>query len=716
MIRTTVAGAPVDALTRTGAEAALREALRTGRGVTALSVNPEIVLAARRDPALAEALARAVLLLPDGTGVVWALLLRGLAAERVPGADMMESVLDEAAARGLTVRFVIRHGGLSGAADISTAVRARWPALRFAVEERRSVGADGGDEEVIIVNFGAPHQERWIARFGAAYPKARLLMAVGGGLDFLTGRVPRAPRLMQRLGLEWLWRLVLQPRRLWRIVRAVIIFPLTVLFSSRKPPMPSSNTIRVRFAPSPTGYLHIGGLRTALYNALFARKHGGVFALRIEDTDRSRLVPGAAERLMETLTTMGLTWDEGPVVQSERLALYDEHLKRLVDAGKAYPCFCTSKELEAMRQHQAARKEPPMYDGRCRRLTADQRTARIGAGTPHVIRLAVPRDRAEVAFTDAIRGDIRFPTSSIDDAVLSKSDGFPTYHLANVVDDHDMRISHVIRGEEWISSTPKHVLLYEAFGWTPPVFAHLPLLLNADRSKLSKRQGDVAVEDYLAKGYLPEALINFVALLGWNPTGEREIYAVDELAQRFDLAKVNPSGAVVNFEKLDWLNAQYLRALPEDRLAEMAAEELRKAGCDGRLDDAQWLAGVVALAKDRLVRMPQLPELVSFLFRGPAEHDPSLLIWKKSDLARTQAALDGLAAWFETYAGEWSAAAIEGGLKAWIAAEGLQNGDVLWPLRVALTGLPASPGPFEIAPLLSRDDVVRRIRQARSRL
>lgn len=716
MIRTTVGGVPVDALTRAAAEAALREALHAGRGVTALSVNPEIVLAARRDPALKEALARATLLLPDGTGVVWALLSRGRAAERVPGADMLGLVLDEAAARGLAVRFVIRHGGLSGAADISAMVRARWPALRFVVEEGRSADADGGEEEVVIVNLGAPHQERWIARSGRAYPKARLLMAVGGGLDFLTGRLPRAPRLLQRLGLEWSWRLVLQPQRLWRIVRAVIIFPLTVLFSSEELPMPSSNTIRVRFAPSPTGYLHIGGLRTALYNVLFARRHGGVFALRIEDTDRARLVPGATEKLMETLTALGLGWDEGPVVQSQRLALYAEHVARLVEGGKAYPCFCTPEELEAMRQAQAARKEPPMYDGRCRTLSRDARASRIAAGTPHVIRLAVPRERGEVVFTDAIRGEIRFPTASIDDAVLSKSDGFPTYHLANVVDDHDMRISHVIRGEEWISSTPKHVLLYEAFGWTPPAFAHLPLLLNADRSKLSKRQGDVAVEDYLAKGYLPEALLNFVALLGWNPTGEREVYTLDELVGHFDLAKVNASGAVVNFEKLDWLNAQYLRALPADRLAAMAAEELRKAGYDGRLDDARWLAGVVALAKDRLVRMPQLPEIVPFLFRGPAEHDPSLLVWKKSDPARTRAALDGLAAWFEAYAGEWSAAAIEEGLKAWIAAQGLQNGDVLWPLRVALTGLPASPGPFEIAPLLSRDDVVRRIKQARSRV
>lgn len=288
-------------------------------------------------------------------------------------------------------------------------------------------------------------------------------------------------------------------------------------------------SVRVRYAPSPTGFLHLGGLRTALYNHLFAAQRGGAFVLRIEDTDRTREVPGAAESLLTALEWCGVTPDEGPgriggphgpYVQSERLDIYKDHVDTLLDSGWAYRCFCTADRLEALRRDQRARGLPSLYDRACLGLDKDEVERRVAAGEPHVVRLKVPPGASVVQ--DAVWGETRFPHSVIDDQVLLKSDGYPTYHLASVVDDHLMRISHVIRGEEWLSSTPKHQLLYEAFGWDAPQFVHLPLLLNADRSKLSKRQGDVAVEDYARKGYLPEALVNFVALLGWRPGGGAE--------------------------------------------------------------------------------------------------------------------------------------------------------------------------------------------------
>ena len=365
--------------------------------------------------------------------------------------------------------------------------------------------------------------------------------------------------------------------------------------------MLSSQKIRTRFAPSPTGYLHVGSLRTALYCALFTKQHGGEFLLRIEDTDRSRFVPGAVESLIGTLGTLGLEYDEGvflasqesqsphegvvadsaaypgvievgdsgPYIQSERLELYGKYAEQLIADGKAYRCFCASERLDAMRAEQQAAKQMPKYDRHCLHLSADEVREKLAAGAPSVVRLRLPDD-VEVVFDDLVRGVVRFNTETLDDQILMKSDGYPTYHLAVVVDDHLMGITHVIRAEEWLPSTPKHILLYQAFDWQIPTFAHLPLLLNPDRSKLSKRQGDVAVEDYLRKGYLPEALINFVALLGWNP-GEgstQEIFTTGELVKRFDLGHVHKGGAVFDIKKLDWLNAQYIKALTLDQLLE----------------------------------------------------------------------------------------------------------------------------------------------------
>ncbi len=345
--------------------------------------------------------------------------------------------------------------------------------------------------------------------------------------------------------------------------------------------------VRTRFAPSPTGYLHVGGLRTALYNYLFAKKYKGKMILRIEDTDRTRFVEGAIENLIKTLHEVGLDYDEGPdkggpfgpYVQSQRLELYRKHAQELIKKGHAYYCFCSPERLEKMRKEQITSGQQPKYDGTCRTLRQDQVEKRIKEGLPHVIRLKMPQ-KGETIFQDLIRGEVKFQNELIDDQILIKSDGFPTYHLANVIDDHYMQITHVIRGEEWLQSVPKHLELYHAFGWKPPQMAHLPLLLNPDRSKLSKRQGDVAVEDFLEKGYLPEALINFVALLGWNPGDDREFFTLDELVKEFSLERVNKAGAVFDIQKLNWMNSHYIRKMDEEKRIKFLEPFFQKAGYD----------------------------------------------------------------------------------------------------------------------------------------
>ncbi len=499
--------------------------------------------------------------------------------------------------------------------------------------------------------------------------------------------------------------------------------------------------VRVRFAPSPTGFLHIGGLRTALYNELFAQHNGGEFILRIEDTDRTRYVEGSVESLLRTLKRCGLEpvegpyldadgkvaerGDRGPYVQSARLAIYREHVEKLIEGGHAYRCFCTSERLEQMKQGQAAAKLPVMYDKRCRMLSAAEADAEAAKGTPHVVRMKMPVDGV-TAFADLIRGPVEFENALIDDQVLLKSDGFPTYHLANVVDDHLMGITHVIRAEEWLPSTPKHIVLYAAFGWEPPRFAHLPLLLNPDRSKLSKRQGDVAAEDYLDKGYLPEALVNFVALMGWNPSGDREVYAKEELAEEFAIEKINKAGAVFNREKLDWFNKEYLRAMPVARLAELAvpffvkAEVLRPEGggfaaCRGVLRfDRALVEKAVSLEQRRVTTLAELPEATRFLFEPKVALDAAMIPWKKSTPEAAKERLEGLrgllggldAADFD------DAKTVEAKTLAFVAGKGWTNGESLWPLRVALTGREASPGPFEVAWALGKERALERIDHA----
>ncbi|MBI1746196.1 MAG: glutamate--tRNA ligase [Acidobacteria bacterium] len=475
----------------------------------------------------------------------------------------------------------------------------------------------------------------------------------------------------------------------------------------------SNPEVRVRFAPSPTGYLHVGGLRTALYNCLFARKHHGVFILRIEDTDRTRLVEGAVENLIQSLRWAGLDYDEGPgkdgpygpYVQSQRLAIYRERADYLLQTDHAYRCFCTSERLEAMRKSIEKSKQSFKYDRTCLGLPESEVVKKVQDGVPYTIRMRVP-DHTTVAFCDLVRQDVEINTANIDDQILIKSDGYPTYHMANVVDDHLMQISHVIRGEEWLSSTPKHVLLYRYFGWQPPAFAHLPLLLNPDRSKLSKRQGDVAVEDYRAKGYLSEALVNFVALLGWNPGDDREIFDRSGLVQEFSIERVNKAGAIFNLEKLNWLNEQHLRAKPSGELREWLREMLPDSGAafsDDYLDHA------IRLLRERISFPQDLLRLGSYFFQDPTTYDPEGIRkrWKE-DSAAWLATLVSKMETVEAFTSE----GLEVIYKEIASSLGVSNSELIHPTRLAISGLAGGPGLFELMEVLGRDTVIRRIRRA----
>ena len=476
----------------------------------------------------------------------------------------------------------------------------------------------------------------------------------------------------------------------------------------------SVSTVRVRFAPSPTGYLHVGGLRTALYNYLFARKLGGAFLLRIEDTDRTRYVEGAVENLIRTLGWAGLRFDEGPgvggdrgpYVQSERLAIYRTYAEQLIGSGHAYYAFDTAEELEQMKSEQERMKLTPKYDRRALNLSQADVRSRLTSGVPFVVRLRVP-DATTVVIDDIVRGRVEFESAMIDDQVLLKSDGFPTYHLANVVDDHLMGITHVIRGEEWLSSTPKHVLLYQAFGWDLPVFAHLPLLLNPDRSKLSKRQGDVAVEDYMQKGYLPEALLNFIAFLGWNPGDDREIFSLEELVQEFSLERVGKSGAVFNIEKLDSVNKQYIKNASPDRLRGEIRNRLAAHGLaipsDGHLD------GVIALMHERVATLEEFVTTCSYLYVDPEGYDEEgrKKNWKPESGGMLRELLPLLPG-----DGSFTAAGLEVVVKERAAGSGVGAGKWIHPLRLAVSGTSKGPGLFEMMELLGRETCLRRIERA----
>ncbi|MBM5789502.1 glutamate--tRNA ligase [Candidatus Parcubacteria bacterium] len=470
--------------------------------------------------------------------------------------------------------------------------------------------------------------------------------------------------------------------------------------------------IKTRFPPSPTGFLHIGSLRTALYNYYFARKHGGAFVLRIEDTDRSRYVEGAVESLLRTLKRMEIDVDEGPFVQSERLEIYRAHAQQLVQAGHAYRCFCSKERLEELRAVQQTAKQPTKYDRACLTLATDEVEARIARGDASVVRMRIPE--GETSFEDEVRGRVTIQNKELDDQVLLKADGFPTYHLAVVVDDHLMGITHVIRGEEWISSVPKHILLYQWFGFPLPVFAHLPLILNPDRSKLSKRQGDVSVEDYFEKGFLEEALGNYVSLLGFNPGGDREIYSREELIAAFDLKKLNKSGAVFDVNKLLWMNGQYLKNLPADELALRVRPWLEHGAGDV---PEQLLQKVCDVEKTRMSLLSDIRNIIPMYLHQP-DISPDLLVWKTADREDALLQLKGVrermdACDDKTFS---TPGLVEETLKRYIEERNLGTGNVLWPLRVALSGAKRSPGPHELAWVLGKEETIRRIDHATSLL
>jgi glutamyl-tRNA synthetase len=376
---------------------------------------------------------------------------------------------------------------------------------------------------------------------------------------------------------------------------------------------------------------------------------------------------------------------------------------------RAYYCFCTAERLDAARSEQQAAGKPTMYDRHCRGLDTQAAQQRIAQDEPHVVRLKLPLT-GEVTFSDIIRGQVTFQWADVDDQVIIKSDGFPTYHLAAMCDDHDMMITHVIRAEEWISSTPKHLFIYESFGWKLPAFAHLPLLLNADRSKLSKRQGDVAVEDYLSKGYLPEVLLNFVALLGWNPSAEQEIYTHEELIAAFDLSKVNKAGAIFNIEKLDWLNAQYMKALPEHTYLELTRPHVDASP----KHDATFIDRCLLLVRDRAVLPSNVKNLTNFFFQEHLEYQNVSLTWKTQPKAEAIERLEGIRTWMEDQSEAifMDAPTVEQCLRVLMVEKGWGNGDTLWPLRVALSAQEKSPGPFDLLVAYGKERSLARLNDA----
>ena len=470
---------------------------------------------------------------------------------------------------------------------------------------------------------------------------------------------------------------------------------------------------RLRFAPSPTGFLHVGGLRTALFNYLYARHVGGRFILRIEDTDQSRKVEGAVENLMESLRWAGLDFDEGPgvegdcgpYIQSQRLDHYQKYAQQLLEQENAYPCFCTEADLQQMREEQQAKNEDTRYDGRCRHLAPEEAKEKLASGTPHVIRMKIDPTRPAYVVKDLIRGEVRFTPDQIDDQVLVKSDGFPTYHLANVVDDHLMSISHVIRGEEWLPSTPKHIQLYEYFGWDIPEFAHLPLLLNTDRSKLSKRQGDVATEDYRNKGFLADCLINFVALLGWNTQDDQEIYSMRELIENFSLERVGKSGAVFDTNKLRWMNQQYIKQKSPEELSALLQSYLPDFA---KQSDPEQLQKIIQIVRDSLITLPDIASRLDLFYNdNPELQDDALLAQVKSD--PFQQVYKGFVAQLEL-ADELTSENFGQIMKKVQKETGIKGKNLYVPMRIALTLVEQGPDLSAVVNVFGKEKCLKMVR------
>lgn len=472
--------------------------------------------------------------------------------------------------------------------------------------------------------------------------------------------------------------------------------------------------VRTRFAPSPTGYMHIGNLRTGLYAYLLAKKNNGKFILRIEDTDQERYVEGAVDVIYNVLDETGLKHDEGPdiggeygpYVQSQRKEIYKEYAKKLIDLNGAYYCFCTKEEIAAAREKHKlfGGGSPFKYTDPCRNLSKEEAEKKVAEGVPYVIRQRIP-ETGTTTFTDAVFGDITVENSTLDEGVLLKSDGLPTYNFANVIDDHLMHITHVMRGVEYLSSTPKYDILYNTFGWDIPVYIHLPLIMKEGGKKLSKREGDASFEDFRKKGYLVEAIVNYIALLGWNPGTEQEIFSLKELEQAFSIDGLSKSSAMFDIKKLNWMNGEYIRKMSLEEFNKIA--EPYYSNAIKKLDTLK----ISALLHDRTEVLSDIPDNIDFFEKLP-DYDINLFVHKKmktnleNSLSSLKAALEVL-----SDINDWNAENIEAALKDLIDKMGVKNGQVHWPIRTALSGKQFTPGgSIEIADILGKEETLRRIK------
>jgi glutamyl-tRNA synthetase len=491
--------------------------------------------------------------------------------------------------------------------------------------------------------------------------------------------------------------------------------------------MSTAMSVRVRYAPSPTGEPHVGNIRAALFNWLLARHEGGTFILRIEDTDQARIVPGALEAIFDSLRWLGLDWDEGPEVdgpqapyfQSQRLEHYHRASEQLIAADSAYRCYCSPERLEEMRAEQMRHKMPPKYDRRCLKLSRDERREREAQGEPSVVRFKTPLS-GRTTFHDLVRGNVTFENDTLDDFVLLKSDGFPTYHLANVVDDHLMGITHVLRGDEWLSSTPRHVLMYQAFGWQPPIFAHLPMILGPDRAKLSKRHGDTSILQYRDKGFLPHALFNFLGLLGWSLDDKTELISREDFVRHFSLERIVKNPAIFNMEKLTWMNGAYIRELGLEELTDqlLAFLEERLPADIQRPIDRAYLRRAVPLVQERIKRLDEAADLTDFFFReGELKYSANDLLGKRFT-GRPREASEALEAVRERIAAldGWDEEALEQAIRPLAEELGLKTGELFGAIRVAVTGRTAAPPLFQTMAVLGRERCLERVRTAVARL
>lgn len=470
--------------------------------------------------------------------------------------------------------------------------------------------------------------------------------------------------------------------------------------------------VRTRFAPSPTGHLHIGGLRSALFSYLWAKHNNGKFFLRIEDTDRARYVEGAVDGIKKSLLWAGIRWDGDVVFQSERLSLYQEAANKLLAEGKAYRCFCSEARLERVRKLREQNKLPSGYDRKCRNLTEDEIKQHLENGDPYVIRLKVPLE-GETVCNDLLRGEIRFENSTLEDIVLIKSDGFPTYHMAHVVDDNDMKITHVTRGEEWISSMPVHVILFNMLGYPLPIYVHLPVVLGESGKKLSKRDGASSVFEFIDAGYLPEAIINYLALLGWSYDDQTQIFSMQQLIELFDISKVSKASAIFSYEKLDWYNGYYIRSLSLDDFYERALPYFIKAGFVKENPDENeviYIKKILPQIQDRIFKLSDIMTYCKFFFNAPESYNKDDFVDKGRDLQKSKDILKKVLTVLKE--SDFSEKDLEEKLRIFIEKEGIKVKDCFMPVRVAVCGSRFSPGLFETLSIIGKEQTILRIENA----